>query len=172
MNKKIKKWIRKEKRLWHKHFIPSLLAGVIVAVLALLFKANLPNIILFGSVGASAAILTNSHSHHLTGLRTSLIGYVIAIIFSGLLYIVNQYIKIDLSINIFLVIFSVTIAQFLMNSFHPPAIGASLSFVLLKQDAGELTSLFVTILILLILVRLFTYIFTAVRPSICPLPMS
>jgi len=131
-----------------------------VAVLALLFKANLPNIILFGSVGASAAILTNSDSEHLIKLRTALIGYSLAILFSSIIFLFNRVLDLPLALNILLVIFPVTLAQFLLNSFHPPAVGASLSFILLDKDINQLASLFITILVLLIIVRMITYVFS------------
>jgi hypothetical protein len=82
MTKELDVFIKREKYLWHKHFIPSFIAGIAVGLLSFLYKATLSNIILFASVGASAVILAHSTSHHLLKLRTTIIAYITAIMVS------------------------------------------------------------------------------------------
>ena len=97
-----KDFISKRRRLWHRHFIPSLIAGLVVAAIALVFDLTVSNVILFASVGASAVILTNSESHHLTKLRTVVVAYVIAIVISLVVYsYLDKFTKINNSRTIF-----------------------------------------------------------------------
>jgi len=60
---KSKDFFKKERLLWHKYFVPSLLAGICVGLIAWFFELTISNILLFASVGASAVILTHSTSH-------------------------------------------------------------------------------------------------------------
>lgn len=153
-------FIRRERQLWHKHFIPSFIAGILVAIVSFAFEITVSSIVLFASVGASAIILTNTRSHHLTSLRTAIVAYVIAIVISSLVYITNSVFPLHISVNLFLIVFLVSILLFLSNAFHPPAITASLSFILLQRPLVDLFYLFVAVIVLLILARLATYTFS------------
>ncbi len=150
-------FLRKERILWHKHFVPSLIAGVAIAVIALIFEFTVSNIVLFASAGASAAILANIHSHHLTKLHTIIISYIVAIIVSLLLYFLNLILSLPLALNLFLVVFLIAIIVFLVNSFHPPAISAGVSFFLFERNLLDLLYLFIAILVLFIIIRFLTY---------------
>ena len=149
--------LRRERLLWHKHFIPSLIAGIAVAIIALIFEFTAANIVLFASVGASAAILANIRSHHLTKLRTTIIAYIIAIIISLLLYFLNLHFSISLALNLFFAVFLTSMLIFLADSFHPPAISASASFFLFGRGLSDLFYLFIAILVLFIIIRFLTY---------------
>lgn len=153
-----KKFIAKEKILWHRHFLPSLLTALVVAVLSFLYEYSTSSVVLFASVGASATILTHSRSHHLTKLHTTITAYLIAIIISLLIYFLNSAIPLANSVNIFILIFMVSLSLFLFNAVHPPAIGASISFILRKGGVDELIYLFSAVVLLLIAVRFLTYI--------------
>lgn len=153
-------WMKRERLLWHNHFIPSVFAGLIVAFLAYLYELTLPNIVMFASVGASVTILTHTHSHHLTRLYTAILAYFIASLLSALVYILKSYVETAIYVDIFLVIFLVNLGLFLFNVFHPPAVGASLAFILFHQRIADLAYLFIAIVIALIVVRFFTYIFS------------
>ncbi|MBW2991217.1 HPP family protein [Candidatus Woesearchaeota archaeon] len=153
----LKKFLRKERIIWHKHFAPSLIAGVAVAIIALIFKFTAANIVLFASVGASAAILSNIRSHHLTKLHTIIASYVVAIIISLILYFINLKINLPLALNLFLAVFLTSILIFLVNSFHPPAISASASFILFERGLKDLFYLFIAMLVLFIIIRFLTY---------------
>ncbi|MBN2567754.1 HPP family protein [Candidatus Woesearchaeota archaeon] len=157
-------WLKHERRLWHKHFMPSLIAGVIVAALSYAYQATISSIILFASVGASATILTHAKSHHLTRLRTTLGAYLIAIVISLCVYGLNQALPLHISVNIFLLVFLVGIALFLLDVFHPPAITASLSFILLDRPLIDLLYLFCAILLLFIGIRFLTYVLSQHLP--------
>ncbi|MBD3259087.1 hypothetical protein GF371_00485 [Candidatus Woesearchaeota archaeon] len=160
----IHQWLKKERRLWHKHFVPSLIAGVAVAILTLLFEFNAFNVVLFASVGASAVILANLRSHHLTKLRTAIIAYVIAIIVSTGVFLLNLLHNFDPAFNLFFVIFGIAILLYLLDSFHPPAITAGASFILLERPVIELGYLLIAIIVLLVLVRFAAYIFSQHLP--------
>jgi len=153
----LKRLLKRERLLWHRHFIPSVLAGLAVALVSLIYQITVSNIVLFASVGASAAILTNTRSHHLTKLRTTILAYMVSIIISSMVYALNFFLPLHISVNIFLLVFLVGLFLFLLNVFHPPAITASLSFILLERPVFELIYLFFAIIILLIIVRLLTY---------------
>ncbi len=154
----LRKFLKKERLLWHKHFIPSFLAAIVVAVIAFIYETTFSNIILLASVGASAVILTNSQSHHLTKLHTTIVAYIVAIVISAIVYFVNSLVKLDMALNVFLLIFLVGIFLFLFNAFHPPAITASISFIVLEMPLVEMFYLFGAVIILLIVVRFLTYI--------------
>jgi CBS-domain-containing membrane protein len=153
-----KKFIKKKRRIWHKHFIPSLIAAIVVAVIAFVYEGNVANIILFASVGASAVILTNTYSHHLTKLYTTVTAYIIGIIISIGVYYLDKLVNMPFSMNIFLLVFLVGIGLYLFDSFHPPAITASISFVLLEKPLFDLIYLFVAIIVLLIIIRVLMYL--------------
>ena len=62
-----------------------------------------------------------------------------------------------LSVNLFILVFVVGISLYLVNAVHPPAISASLAFILSEQTILQLLYLFITIIALFILIRLITY---------------
>ena len=155
---RFKRFIKKERRIWHKHFIPSLLAAIIVGGISYLYDTTISNVILFSSVGASAMILTNSKTHHLTRLHTIIFAYIVTLVISILLYGFNSIFELHISVNIALMLFLVGITLFLVDSFHPPAITAALAFILLDQGILDLIYLFIAILLLLISVRFATYV--------------
>jgi CBS-domain-containing membrane protein len=158
INMNLSKFLKKERTLWHKHFIPSILAGLIVAFISLIYEMTVSNILLFASVGASAVILTNRSSHHLTKLFTVISAYFIAIFISIIVYYLNMIFIISMPINLFLLISIVGLCLFLFNSFHPPAITAAVSFILLGRPIVDLVYLFLAIILLLILIRFIAYV--------------
>lgn len=152
-----KKLLKKETKIWHQHFIPSLIAGLSVAIVALFFRLNIPNVILFSSIGASAIILAHTNSHHLTKLRTALLSYFTAIIISLILVWVNSLYAFHWAINLFFVVFLVSIAMYLIDSVHPPAVSAALAFVLFEGKTLDLIYLYLSIMVLLIFIRFASY---------------
>lgn len=154
---KWKSFIKKERRIWHRHFLPSFVAAALVAVISVILEFTLSNIILFASVGASAFILTNSKSHHLTKIHTATKAYVISGIVSLIIFLINQLLYLHLGINVFLSILVVGMALYLTDSVHPPAISASLAFIMLNKPAGSLLLIFALVIALLIFVRFITY---------------
>ena len=151
------KMVKKERLLWHRHFIPSLIAGILVGLISFVYQATVSNILLFSSVGASALILTNSRSHHLTKLWTTIVAYILSIVVALGIYYLNKLISLPLSLNIFFVVFLTGIILFLANSFHPPAVAAALAFIVLEKNILDLLFLLLSIILLLIIVRLLTY---------------
>ena len=155
----LRKILSDKKKIWHKHFAPSIFAGILVAIVAFIFDATTSNMILLASVGASASILTNSKSHHLTKLKTTISAYTIIIIYSASIYLMNQNIPLKLELNLFLLVTGTSILLWIFNSFHPPAISASVSFILLETKLSNLILLFIAIILLLTIWRLLVFIF-------------
>lgn len=153
-----KSWLRKKRKIWHKHFLPSLGAALIVALISLGVKATTSNVLLFASLGASAYILTNKERHHLTVLRTILISYIIAAIISSIVYTINLFIPLHLSINLFILVLTVGLALYLFNVVHPPAVSASLAFILFERAYNDIIVLLGCIIILFIAVRTIIYL--------------
>ncbi|MFC1663375.1 HPP family protein [Patescibacteria group bacterium] len=156
----LKKFIKKERKLWHQHFIPSLIAGVGMALITFVFEFTTSGIVIFASVGASAIILANNKSHHLTKLRTSIFAYIIAVTVSTILFYLNQFFQFHLSVSLFLAVFSVSIAMYLLNVFHPPAISATVAFLLFERGVVDLIFLLLSVIMMLIVIRILSYIFS------------
>ncbi len=148
-----KKWLKKERRIWHDHFLPSLIASLSVAFVLIVYERSLSNIVLFASVGASAVLLTNSTKHHLIKLRTCIGAYFISIIVSFGVYTLMNKTGLNLPSGSFIAILIVTMLLFSFDLFHPPAISAALSFLLSGKTPFSLIYLFLTIIALLIIIR-------------------
>ena len=155
---KLKSFLKKERILWHNHFWPSICAALVVAVIFYFLEESVGNLILFSSVGASAVILMNRHSHHLTKLFTALSSYLIAIIVGSFFYFLNSKFTFSVPIELFLVIFISSILMFLLNSFHPPAVAAVVGFILIEASIISLAWLFLLIAILLVSIRFVAYV--------------
>lgn len=140
--------------------MPSFIGALIVTLIVALFDLTISTIVLFGSVAASAFILTHSHSHHLTKLRTTIKAYILAIIISGVIFILTHKLNLPMELSAFLLILFVSLALYLFDAVHPPAVSASFSFILFDANLWLLLYLFVSIVILLVLVRLMTYVFS------------
>tara|TARA_Y100000034_G_C6812069_1_gene365002 strand:- start:144 stop:638 length:495 start_codon:yes stop_codon:yes gene_type:complete len=136
-----------------------MVAGVVVAVISLIFKFTTPNLLLLGTLGSSAAILTHQYVHRLTILRTVIFSYSIALVVSLILSDLGQKIAIPFPTAAFLAVSITTLLMYLFNVFHPPAVSASLSFFMLHGSIGETIIIFISVIILLILVKLLTYAF-------------
>ncbi len=125
-----------------------------------MFDLTVSNVVLFASVGASAVILTHSTSHHLTKLHTTIVAYVLAIVISYSIFLINQIVPLHIAFNMFLVVFTVAFGLYYFDTFHPPAITAALSFILVEGSIVDLMFLFCAIIVLLVFIRLVTYIFS------------
>lgn len=145
--------------VWHKRFIPSLITGISIAIITFFFEITASNIVMFASLGASAAILTHKYINRLNILRTVIISYLIALTFSVIIYIVNLYYPMPFPINALLAVTLTTLSLYLFNVFHPPAISASLAFLLLHGSLINRFLVFGSVLVLLIIVKVLTYAF-------------
>ena len=154
-----KTWLTHERSIWHKRFIPSLIAGIAVAVISLFFKMTVSNIVLLASLGSSAAILTHKQVHKLTILRTVVISYAIALIVSVLAMFLVQFDTITFPIATLVAVTLTTIGMYLFDVFHPPAVSASLAFVMFNVSFWEIVVIFISVILLLILTKLMIYTF-------------
>ncbi len=147
-----------EKYLWHKHFIPSVIAGIAVAVMAYVQEQTVSNIVLIASIGSSTMILTNAASHHLVKLRTALGSYSVAAIIAVLIQLYTQVVPLSTPVVVAFSVFFSGMAIYLLNMVHPPAISVAVSFVLTDTASLTFLSLFPAILLFFIIVRLLAYL--------------
>jgi len=153
-------YLKKERLIWHRRFIPSLIAGIAVAVITFFFKMTASNIVMFASLGASAAILTHKSLHKLTILRTVILAYFVGLIVSlGTVYLTKS-VNLAFPIHALIVVTLTTIGLYLFNVFHPPAISAALAFIMI-ENGGIIEDLiiFFSVIVLLILIKVLTYMF-------------
>lgn len=150
-------WFKKERKIWHQRFIPSLIAGVAVAILTFFFQMTAHNVVMFASLGASAAILTHKYIHRLTILYVVIFSYLVALLVSLPIFYIFKDISFPLSI--LLAVTFTTLILYLFNIFHPPAISASIAFLLIQDSMIERVLIFVSVIVLLIIIKLLTYFF-------------
>lgn len=151
-------WFTKERKIWHKRFIPSLVTGLAVAIITLFFELTTSNIVLFSSLGASASIMTHNKIHELTILRTVVSSYLIALTVSLLVGIGISY-GFSSELGVMVTVSITLILLYLFNIFHPPAVSASLAFLILEGGFAERIMVFIAVIILLIITKLLTYMF-------------
>ena len=154
-----KEFLKKERQIWHKRFTPSLIAGIAVALITLFFKMTASNIVLFSSLGASAAIITQKYVHKLTILRTVIQSYLVSLIVSFFVIFLIGYFKLSFTWSVLIVVTLVTLGVYLLDAFHPPAISAAISFILIDGGVWDTLLIFFAVILLLVLVKLLTYIF-------------
>ena len=148
-------YLKKERTIWHRRFIPSLIAGIAVAIITFFFEMTASNIVMFASLGASAAILTHKQIHKLTILRTMIFSYLIALIIS----LIVSHLPVSFPVAALIVVTITTISLYLFDVFHPPAISAALAFIMINGGIWEDVAIFIAVIILLIIVKLLTYAF-------------
>lgn len=150
---------KKEVRvIWHNHFLPALIAGIGVFIVALLFEMNSANILMFASVGASAITISHKYRHHLTTLRTVILAYIASCIVSLFIGAMGANLGLSIPVQALVVVTSVSAAILYFNVFHPPAVSASLSFIMYNRNPSELVFLLVSIILLMIVIRIFVYV--------------
>ena len=155
----IKDLLKEERTIWHKRFIPSLIAGVAVAIITFFFDMTASNIVMFASLGASAAILTHKYVHKLTILRTVIVAYVLALVVSIIVIYVGSYFNLSFSILALIAITLAVLLMYLFDVFHPPAASATLSFIMIDGGIKEDLIIFFAVIILLIIIKVLTYVF-------------
>ena len=152
-------FLKKERLIWHRRFIPSLIAGVAVAIICFFFKMTVPNIVMVTSLGASAAILTHKYVHKLTILRTVIAAYLIALVVGlSVLFFVHHY-SLSFPWAALIAVSLTTLIMYLGNVFHPPGVSASLSFLMFDTGFWETITIFFAVIVLLIIIKLLTYAF-------------
>ncbi len=146
---------RKEREVWHDHFVPGVVAGVVLAVITAFFRLTGSNVALFASIGASAVILTHKYRHKLTVLRTVLLSYIL----SGLVSVGIAQLPSPVSVKVFLAIFLVTMLLYSVDVFHPPAVSASLAVILYNRPLIELLYVLLVTLAMFVTVRYIIYVY-------------
>lgn len=146
------------KSIWHDHFVPSLVAGVVIGVIVYFYDTTVANILFFASVGSSAVILSNSTSHHLVKLRTTMIAYGLLILLAPLIQLVIRYVGLHEAVTIGVLVFSVSVAMFWLNAFHPPAISAAVAFIFFEGSLLDLVYLFLLVMLVFTAIRFLMYV--------------
>jgi hypothetical protein len=154
-----KKLVSKERQIWHRRLVPSIIAGVAVAIITLFFKFTASNIVLFSSLGASAAILTHDRIHRMNILRTVISSYFLALIISMIITWISNYFNLILPLQVLFVVTFSLLSLYMFNIFHPPAVAASLAFLIFEGTLIERSWIFMSVVILLIIIKVLTYMF-------------
>jgi CBS-domain-containing membrane protein len=153
-------FLKKERKIWHRRFGPSLIAGIAVAIITFFFEMTASNIVMFASLGASAAILTHKYIHKLTILRTVIFAYFIGLFVSLSFVYLTKSIALTFPVTALIVVTLTTLGLYLFNVFHPPAVSAALAFIMMENGGlREDLTIFFSVIILLILIKVLTYIF-------------
>ncbi len=155
----IQQVLQRERQVWHKHFVPSLLAGALVALVSVLYESHFADAVLLGSIGASAVILTHATSHHLTTLHTIVLAYIAMMALSWLIVFISDVFMLSLSTETFLTVFLVSIGLYAVDAFHPPAISAATALITSGAPFSMLPlHIFAVLLVAFIGVRFVTYV--------------
>ncbi|MCK4669848.1 MAG: HPP family protein [Nanoarchaeota archaeon] len=149
---------KKVRFFWHEYFLPALIAGIGVAIVAYLFEMNSANLLMFASVGASAVTITHKYRHHLTTLRTTILAYIVGCIISLFIGMIGVNLNLAMPIQVFLVVACVSFAILYFNIFHPPAVSASVSFIVFHRNPNDLVFLLTSVILLFIVIRFFIYV--------------
>ena len=150
---------KRETFVWHHRFMPSLIAGAAVAFVTLFFEVTAPNVVLFASLGGSAVILTHKYVHKLNILRTILLSYLCSLIVSLIMLWALEILSVPFSVVVLIAVTGTTMVLYLVDAFHPPAIAASLAFILYEGSIGETFAIWGSVILLLMVIKIFTYVF-------------
>ena len=115
---KLREFVKKERLIWHKRFIPSLIAGVAVAILTIFFQMTAHNVVMFASLGASAAILTHKFIHRLTILYTVIFSYLVALLVSLPIFYLIKGFPYSFPLSILIAVTMTTLILYLFNIFQ------------------------------------------------------
>ena len=148
-----------ERNIWHQHFIPSLIAGLVIGSIVYLYDTTVANVLFFASVGATAVILSNSTSHHLVKLRTALIAYGLLMVVAPLVKFVSQELLVHEALTIGALVFGLSLSMFWLHAFHPPAISAAIAFIFFEGSWSDLVALFVLVIATFVGVRFLMYVY-------------
>jgi hypothetical protein len=152
-------FVRKEEEIWHERFFPSLIAAGAVFLITLILQIGGFDIVLLTSISASIVILTSQAWHKLTVLGTTFYAYFLAIVTGFFFKYIHVTFELNLATISFLTICTVTLAIYLLNIFHPPAVGIALGIVLYAGSVNTLVSILSFTFAVFILVKgaMYTY---------------
>ncbi len=123
------KWLKRRRTIWHERFIPSLIAGLAVAILTFFFSMTTSNLVLFSCLGASAAILTHYKVNKINILSTVILSYFLALIVSSLTSALSVLFNFSLNIEVMIAVTLTTMGLYLFDIFHPPSVASSIAFL-------------------------------------------
>jgi hypothetical protein len=151
--------IQKERAVWHDRFIPSMIAAFAVFVITLVLQFSGFDIVLLTSISASIVILTSEKWHRLTVLGTSFYAYLLGYMVGFLFRWVNMQFQPSLAVLSFLTISTITLLIYMVNVFHPPAVGIALGIVLYQGSMANLLFILLVTIVLFIIVKGFMYFY-------------
>jgi len=153
----LKQIIKKERKVWHDRFIPSMVAAGVVLIMTLLFQWSGFDIVLLTSISASIVILTSKEKHRLTVAGTAIYSYLVAAIIGFIFLAVQQKWQLDISILAFITISLIVLAMYMLNIFHPPAVGIALGIILYSGPINILLLILVFTFAMFVLVKVIMY---------------
>ena len=136
----------------------SAMAGLAVALVSILFRLSSDGLLLFASLGASAAVMGYFPKSRMNSVRTIVISYVLVILVSMVcLYLSNNF-GLGLATMMFLAVFLSTSSMMFCDAFHPPAISASLGFMLMTAAPFYLIIMLACVISLIVMIKFLYYI--------------
>tara|TARA_Y100000310_G_C20390163_1_gene672354 strand:+ start:241 stop:783 length:543 start_codon:yes stop_codon:yes gene_type:complete len=154
-----KQLIKKEREVWHDRFIPSLIAAGAVLIITFILQLSGFDIVLLTSISASIVILTSKEWHRLTVAGTTIYAYIVATVIGFIFLTIEQNFNLSVVVISFLTICTITLAIYMLNIFHPPAVGIALGIVLYKGTALSLVLVLVITILMFIIVKFFMYMY-------------
>ncbi len=154
-----KTWLKRRRTIWHERFIPSLIAGLAVAILTFFFSMTTSNLVLFSCLGASAAILTHYKVNKINILSTVILSYFLALIVSSLTSALSVLFSFSLNIEVMIAVTLTTMGLYLFDIFHPPSVASSIAFLTFEGHFYDKLLVFISVIILLVIIKFLTYAF-------------
>ncbi|MBN2111549.1 hypothetical protein JW707_00455 [Candidatus Woesearchaeota archaeon] len=157
MRRKAKK--EKKRHVWHGHFLPALIVGVVIVIITFFLDYfSAAGIDMLASIVASVVILTHRYRHRLTMLGTIISAYVTSTIFTVVLITVLRRWNVSLRFQLFAVLFLLVIILYWLNVFHPPAISFSIAFVFFIEGISKFFYVLFMAVVLFVGVRAVVYL--------------
>ncbi len=153
------KEIKKKRLKWHSSYDPAIVLFILIVAVA--FGFNLMSgagIVMLASITSSAFILMHRHRRHLTKLGTISSAYIVGAVLSAVLVLLLSYGGTDPRVQLFAVLFIITVVLYWLNLFHPPAISFAMAFTIFQRTATEYFFILFASIIIFIIVRLAAYI--------------
>ena len=132
------KFVEHERQIWHDRFFPSLIAALAVLIITLVLQRSGFDIVLLTSIASSIVILTNKYKNRLTMLGTAIYSYIIAAVVGFIFLSIERFFNLSIVPISFLTIVTITLLIYLLDVFHPPAVGIALGIVVYQGTAINL----------------------------------
>ena len=155
-----KKKLHHDLMKWPGHFTHALVLAIAISIAAM-FNSYLSaaGIIIMGSLGASAVILTHKHKHHLTTLGTITFSYFIATFLAIGVAIILRMLNAPLESKLIISIVVIGFSLFWLGIFHPPALAFGVAFMVFERTTSGYLIVFCAAIVCFVLIRMLIYMF-------------